>query len=172
MYHDYQSLVPLLWLLGSTVFKRSRRFVRFTTYFFFPLMIAVYLFYFTVNIPGVVSYSDSKYPHMYKYGFYNMSVPFLQFGLLYTNLFFLALYMRLVYINEMETVSITQKTSQEQKLLLLEKHTLYQLYYLFILYINYPIFLFLIMSGLAIMDFYHVFMLFVFVWAALYPEAF
>ena len=77
MYHDYQSLVPLLWLLGSTVFKRSRRFVRFTTYFFFPLMIAVYLFYFIVNIPGIVIYHSSRFPYMYKYGFYNMSVPFL-----------------------------------------------------------------------------------------------
>lgn len=28
------------------------------------------------------------------------------------------------------------------------------------------------MSGLGKMDFYHVFLLFVFVWAALYPEAF
>jgi hypothetical protein len=28
------------------------------------------------------------------------------------------------------------------------------------------------MSGLGKMDFYHIFLLFIFVWAALYPEAF
>lgn len=41
-----------------------------------------------------------------------------------------------------------------------------------LVYIKYPIFLLLIMSGLGKMDFYHIFLLFVFVWAALYPEAF
>ena len=45
-------------------------------------------------------------------------------------------------------------------------------FYLTIVYIKYPIFLLLIMSGLGKMDFYHIFLLFVFVWAALYPEAF
>lgn len=50
--------------------------------------------------------------------------------------------------------------------------TVYQLYYLFLININYLIFLVLIMSGLAKMDLYHVLMLFIFVWAALYPAAF
>lgn len=54
----------------------------------------------------------------------------------------------------------------------LDSTTTYQLYYLFIININYLVFLFLIMSGLAKMDLYHVVMLFVFVWAALYPAAF
>ena len=44
--------------------------------------------------------------------------------------------------------------------------------YLSLVYIKYPIFLLLIMSGLGKMDVYHIVLLFVFVWAALYPQAF
>lgn len=49
---------------------------------------------------------------------------------------------------------------------------MYQIYYLFLVNINYLLCLFLIMCGLIKMDLYHVVMLFVFVWAALYPAAF
>jgi len=52
------------------------------------------------------------------------------------------------------------------------RSTFAQLNYLALVYIKYPIFLLLIMSGLGKMDFYHIFLLFVFVWAALYPQAF
>jgi len=37
---------------------------------------------------------------------------------------------------------------------------------------KYPIFLLLVLSGLASMNIVHIILLFVFVWAALYPEAF
>lgn len=43
---------------------------------------------------------------------------------------------------------------------------------MFLINIDIVIQLFLLMSGLAAMDLYHVSMLFIFVWAALYPAAF
>jgi uncharacterized membrane protein len=84
----------------------------------------------------------------------------------------MALWTRLVYQHKNNIKAIEDGVTERKRSNLWGVSTLYQLVYLLILYINYPIFLFLILSGLTKMDFYHVALLFVFVWAALYPQAF
>jgi len=98
--HDYQSLIPLLWLLGTTVYTNSRVFVRLTTWFFLPLMLLTYVFYFAVNVLGLVPYSSWSSPeviNMYKYGFMEFQIPLLELGCLYLNLFLVAFWARTVY---------------------------------------------------------------------------
>lgn len=93
-------MVFLLWLFGTTVATNSRVFVRITTYFFYPLMLLVYIFYFGVNMLGVVPYadwSDVKTIKMYNYGFFYFQVPLLELGFLYLNLFLVAFWSRIVY---------------------------------------------------------------------------
>jgi len=56
MYHDWQSVVLLIWLFHSTVFRDRALFVRLTVTIYFPLMILIFLFMFTVNIYGLIDY--------------------------------------------------------------------------------------------------------------------
>jgi hypothetical protein len=71
MYHDYQSLVFLVWLLGSSVYTNTKIFVKITYFVLFPLMMLTYVFYFVVNIFGLFNYSAwTNQPKYYTYGFY------------------------------------------------------------------------------------------------------
>ena len=46
----------------------------------------------------------------------------------------------------------------------------YQLLFLFLIYIEYPMMIFLVIAGLDKMDIYHIVMLFFFVWYTLRPQ--
>jgi len=50
------------------------------------------------------------------------------------------------------------------------KSTIWQNIYLVVLYLEYPMFLCMVMFGLSKMDFYHIFLLFVFVAYTLFPK--
>ena len=105
MYHDYQSLVFLIWLLLSTVYTNTSIFVRLTYYLLFPLMILIYLFYYTINIYGFINYSSwVNQPYYYTFGFFPMSIPILELGVVYVNLIVIAVWMRLVYQSELTPV--------------------------------------------------------------------
>ena len=64
------------------------------------------------------------------------------------------------------------KTDSMIKDLKKNKSTLWQIFYLIVLYLEYPLFLAMVMSGLAKMDFYHIFLLFIFVAYTLFPKFF
>lgn len=53
-YHDYQSLVPLIWLIHSALFKKRKTFVWWIHWAYLPLFYACYLWYFIVNIFDLV----------------------------------------------------------------------------------------------------------------------
>lgn len=50
------------------------------------------------------------------------------------------------------------------------KSTIWQIIYLVVLYLEYPLFLAMVMCGLSKMDFYHIFLLFIFVAYTLFPK--
>lgn len=52
------------------------------------------------------------------------------------------------------------------------KSTLMLIFYLVALYIEYPLYLMVVMSGLSKMDFYHVFLFFIFVAYTIWPDFF
>jgi|LauGreDrversion4_2_1035121.scaffolds.fasta_scaffold79993_1 hypothetical protein len=55
-YHDWQSLAPLVWLLHSACFQDRAKFVRITLYAYLPLTNINYLWYYIINVYGVVEY--------------------------------------------------------------------------------------------------------------------
>jgi hypothetical protein len=90
---------------------------------------------------------------------------------MFLTLFVISIYTREVYI-KLETKRNRESVERTQgvfNILDFNRSTSSQLIYLSLIYMKYPIFLLLVMSGLAKMDLYHVLLLFIFVWAALYP---
>lgn len=55
--HDYQSLVFLTWLLTTAFQSNNRIFVRLTSFVWLPLMMAVYMWYYVINIFGMLNWS-------------------------------------------------------------------------------------------------------------------
>jgi hypothetical protein len=58
MYHDYQSLIILIWLFHSTLYVKSTIFVKCTAYFYLPIFNLLVLWYFTINVFGLIVYWD------------------------------------------------------------------------------------------------------------------
>lgn len=55
-YHDYQSWFMLLWVMHSTLFKSTRRFIYISITYYFPIFVLILLFYYVINIPRVVEF--------------------------------------------------------------------------------------------------------------------
>lgn len=74
--------------MHSTVFKSTRRFVNITIKFYMPIFILIFLFYYMINIPGVVNFEDMRLDVDYwrDFGFFDFSYPFLEAGLMFIGL--------------------------------------------------------------------------------------
>ena len=75
MYHDWQSVVILVWIIHSTFFKVRNYFVEWTLRVYLPFMILNFLFMYTINLFGLINYFEwaneaHKIVNMYRYGFY------------------------------------------------------------------------------------------------------
>ena len=57
MYHDWQSLLVLIWLLHSTLFRSTTLFVKVTAYFYLPMFMLIVLQYYVANIYGMVDWA-------------------------------------------------------------------------------------------------------------------
>lgn len=55
-YHDIQSVVILVWLLHSTIYKDQTTFKKWMIYVYMPLITAIFLWYYTINIFGLLSF--------------------------------------------------------------------------------------------------------------------
>ena len=169
MYHDYQSLIVLIWLIHSTLYVKSTIFVKCTAYFYLPIFNLLVLWYFTTNVFGLIVWWDSTSPKTllwYNYGFYNMQIPPLEFAFMFFILFIVSYYCR----QNFEKAEVGIKTNLIIDDLSKNKSTMWQIIYLVVLYLEYPLFLAMVMSGLAKMDFYHIFLLFIFVAYTLFPK--
>lgn len=60
MYHDFQSVFVLLWLLHSTLYTSSTLFVKCTAYFYLPIFNLIVLFYFATNIFALVPWDNTE----------------------------------------------------------------------------------------------------------------
>jgi len=104
----------------------------------------------------------------YRYGFFQMKMPSLEFCFMFFILFIISYYCRQNFGKNDSRL----KTDSMIKDLKKNKSTLWQIFYLIVLYLEYPLFLAMVMSGLAKMDFYHIFLLFIFVAYTLFPKFF
>jgi hypothetical protein len=55
-YHDFESLFILFWLMHSTVVSDTKLFAKVTIYFYLPCFTSIFLFYYLINIPGLVNF--------------------------------------------------------------------------------------------------------------------
>ena len=74
-YHDIQSVIILLWLLHSSLFKYSSTFKKWMLYFYMPCFIVLFLWYYVINIFGLLKFwpDPDDVDHkalMYTYGFF------------------------------------------------------------------------------------------------------
>ena len=84
-YHDFESWVILFWIMHSTVFKSTKFFVNMTMKLYMPAFILIFLFYYMINIPGVVEFEIMRdnIDIWRSFGFYEFSYPFLEVGLMF-----------------------------------------------------------------------------------------
>lgn len=54
MYHDWLSLLILLWVSHSCISQSMKRFSMLTYYFYLPLIIMISMFYYIINIDQVL----------------------------------------------------------------------------------------------------------------------
>lgn len=175
-YHDFQSWFILLWLMHSTLFKSTRRFIRVTFTYYLPVFILVFLFYYVINIPQVVQFaalltSPEETDRWRSYGFYDFSLPALEVALMLAGLapFFLLVHSR----GQLEENS-KEDTKRKflQKLTDQRSPTVYYLVFVLLKNLDVVAFVTIFFSGVNKIDFYHIFLLFFFVAYILWPRGF
>jgi hypothetical protein len=68
----------LMWVMHSTLFKSTRRFIYISITYYFPVFVMILLFYYVINIPRVVEFQnfgrvdkyDENLDRWRTYGFY------------------------------------------------------------------------------------------------------
>lgn len=177
-YHDFQSWVMLMWIMHSTLFKSTRRFIQVTITYYLPIFAIIFLFYYVINIPRVVEFQqfgkasgDLGLDIWRTFGFYQFSVPALEVGLMLAALF--PFFMLIKTRKQLdENSKDDQKSNFLDKLTNEKSPTFY--YVLFAVINNLDLFAFITIffSGVNKIDFYHIFLLFFFVAYILWPESF
>ena len=56
-YHDWQSVILLIWILHSTLYNDSALFKKWMIYFYTPLVTVIFLWYYVTNIFGLIEYT-------------------------------------------------------------------------------------------------------------------
>lgn len=104
LYHDWESTIILLWLLHSTVYRNNATFRKFILYFYLPYYILVFLWYYTINIEGLINWTDpaviiANPVEWYTYGFFQFKIPPIESAFMFLNVYFL---IQLVVCTEFE----------------------------------------------------------------------
>jgi len=68
----------LMWIMHSTLFKSTRRFIQVSITYYLPVFVLIFLFYYVINIPRVVEFDsfgnqevyDANVDRWRTYGFY------------------------------------------------------------------------------------------------------
>lgn len=56
-YHDWQSVILLIWILHSTMFEDSVTFKKCMTFLYMPLVTLIFLWYYCINIFGLIEWT-------------------------------------------------------------------------------------------------------------------
>ena len=76
IYHDIQSVILLVWIAHSTLFKDPINFRKWIIFFYLPIVISVFLWYYVINIFGLLprfdnpDKKDQEFIENYTYGFF------------------------------------------------------------------------------------------------------
>jgi hypothetical protein len=166
-FHDYQSLVPLVWCMHSTLFRHRPRFVFMTVYIYLPIMYLTYLYYFVINVYGMLDWSTDKDTTVknYRYGLFNFRNPEWIYPSLLLSVAFLALYCRMNRDEEALLEEKGRKPKQFMKYFSKYAPTTHAFFYLTLVNIDFLVFIYCVIYSLIEMNLFHVTILFVMVWA-------
>jgi hypothetical protein len=172
LYHDWESTIILLWLLHSTVYRNNATFRKFILYFYLPYYILVFLWYYTINIEGLINWTDpaviiANPVEWYTYGFFQFKIPPIESAFMFLNVYFL---IQLVVCTEFEMEDDVSVKVLMNRISHLKTPTAYQVMFLVLVYIEFPLMLTLIVAGLDKMDLYHIVLLIFFVTYTLYAD--
>ena len=84
-------MIVLTWFLHSTLYSSTPLFKKFMTYFYLPLFTVIFLWYYAINIYGLIIWPPKDDPdriERYKYGFYEFNLPPLESCFMFLNLYF------------------------------------------------------------------------------------
>ena len=168
-YHDWQSVILLIWIVHSTMFKSTKRFKIAMLFFYLPVITIIFFWYYVTNIWGLLRWADQdqqRITTLYKYGFYKMHIPPLEIGFMFCNV---VCFIKLAQILKPESEDASQK-SFLSKLGNPNSSIMVQFLFLFLIYVEYPLMLFLVLAGLDKMDVYHIMMLLFFICYTLTPS--
>ena len=173
MYHDFESLVSLCFVLIAFLPSTHFRTAQIAYWCFLPMMVLVYLFYYCVNINGALTWrnidaDDSKKARWHIFGFYSIQYPPLNFTALFLTLVVVCAFTRLAYSNE----ALPNKDQRQEKKKVQDFTFFDQLFYLFLVNLDYFTLYCLTIVGLWQVDLYHLSIMAIFVWAALKPDSF
>ena len=179
MYHDSQSVPMLIWLLHSTVFDNKSIFKQAIRWFYLPWFTLTLFWYYTINIISLTDfdmdptveeiYYPFKYNIQFNRGWYELTIPFLQIGLMLITLFFYAL---LVSYMDESTEPPFRLNQFMDKIADKSTSSIYQLAFLAVVYIEYPLMFVLVLAGLDKMDVFHIILLMFFVLYMLCPDCY
>jgi hypothetical protein len=85
-YHNWQSVFILFWVMHSTLFFNTQRFVSQTIFFYLPIFVLIFLFYYVCNIPKVFEILDIQDEIILwrNYGIFEFTHPLLEVSLMFT----------------------------------------------------------------------------------------
>ena len=124
-----------------------------TLYGYFPLMSASYLFYYIINVAGLIEFNEIDFPRFYNFGFYYFRNPELEFPIIYSAIFVIGLYVRL---------NIRDEYKERDLMRILQKYTpiTYSWVYLSLVNCEILVFIYAVIFSLIAVDIYHMLILF------------
>lgn len=128
-------------------------------------MYLCYLWYFTVNIFGLVNYdqSESKTNKMYLYGFYKFTNPELELPICFSSMLAIAWYCRLNRLRQAPKRTL-------MAFLLKHKPTVNAAIYLYLNNLSVLVFIYCVVFSLLIMNLLHIMVLVIMIFAQFQPQ--
>ena len=158
-----------VWFCHSTLYKNSVHFKRAIIFCYLPILTTVFVWYYLVNITDLVPWPDNAedWRLYYRFGFYRMQMPTLEIAFMFL---ILACFLRLALSLSQEDDELTKQQQMLHRLGSSKTRIIYKFLFLSLIYVEYPLMVFLVCAGLTEMDIYHVAMLLFFVTYTAYPS--
>ena len=172
MYHDWLSVVIILWVAHSCMVIKNRTFSLITYYFYLPLMIIICMFYYITNIDKVVPESVYEIDRVWaKYAIFQFEHPL--FEVLLMQALILSIFFWIKMSENMPDVDDNLEKYGVQIGLYMTTKNAYTAQYLFFLFMPVTeaiLLLMLVLVGLQTIDVYHIVLLFNFNIFIVFPK--
>jgi hypothetical protein len=172
MYHDWQAMLLLVFMFQSFIYTDRKLFIECLTYIYCPYVTILMLWQYVTNIQGVNPYPWPYYDQSltaFNWGFFQYKIPILEQSMLIIYVFTFCVLLRVLIKDNFKT---TFNQNMIKQFLKESTRTCYQLALLLVIYLELPLMLILVFMGLYKNDFYHLSLLFFFIFYMISPNKF